>query len=582
MATNDPAIPLGTISPQPPQSPQKQHAPSAPVQLSEPPPAVTAAVQQQPQDEASTSPDRLTQQQQTVVWSSDGRTTTTTPTTMSRPRFSCNPQNFKNAIRNNLLPILTISGVSGGVILGLILRYSRDTPWTKREIMYVGYVGELFLRALKALIIPLIVSSLVSAIGSLDLSLSKKIGLRAVGYYMTTTVLAVILGIILVVTIHPGKGNDEGITKAGEGRTVYTPDLLMDLPRNLFPPNLIQACFETHKTAIVEPKLEENDTRIPEWIRKYNWSEGGELPKAEWDIVMEHTRALNIMGLVSFATVLGLALAKLGPKGKPLLDFFQSLSDASMVITSWLIWISPVGILFLVASMMIEMEDFSVMLGQLGMYFGTVVLGIFIHGLVVLPLLYTVLTRKLPFRFLANMTQAYITAFATASSSGTLPVTFQCLEEKNHIDTRVTRFVIPIGATINMDGTALYEAVAAIFIAQVRGMPLTIGQIVAISITATAAAIGAAGIPQAGLVTMVMVLDVVGLPPEDMTLIIAVDWLLDRFRTMINVLGDSIGAGLVYELSKKELERLGSVNVNGDVERPSNEIGMDAVESSKM
>lgn len=145
----------------------------------------------------------------------------------------------------------------------------------------------------------------------------------------------------------------------------------------------------------------------------------------------------------------------------------------------------------------------------------------------------------------------------------------------------MTRFVIPIGATINMDGTALYEAVAAIFIAQVRGIALTIGQVVAISITATAAAIGAAGIPQAGLVTMVMVLDVVGLPAEDMTLIIAVDWLLDRFRTMINVLGDSIGAGLVYELSKKELEQM-SINANGDVERPSNEIAMDAVESSKM
>ncbi|MPC24231.1 Excitatory amino acid transporter 3 [Portunus trituberculatus] len=299
---------------------------------------------------------------------------------------------------------------------------------------------------------------------------------------------------------------------------------------------------------------------------------------------------MNIMGLVSFATFLGLALSTLDAKGKPLLDFFQSLSDASMVITSWLIWISPIGILFLVASMMIEMEDFSVMLGQLGMYFGTVVLGIFIHGFIVLPTLYTVFTRKLPFRFLANMSQAYITAFATASRSvvarpwlrkGTLPVTFQCLEEKNKIDMRVTRFVIPIGATINMDGTALYEAVAAIFIAQVRGLALSIGQVVAISITATAAAIGAAGIPQAGLVTMVMVLDVVGLPAEDMTLIIAVDWLLDRFRTMINVLGDSIGAGLVYELSKKELEKL-NINANGDVERPSNEIGMDAVESNKM
>ncbi|XP_045102788.1 excitatory amino acid transporter 3-like isoform X4 [Portunus trituberculatus] len=582
-----------------------------------------AASEHQPQadppvqdEEAATPQDPLISSQQTVVWSpSDGRTitttttaspaaaaaaatttTTATATSSSSPppvvvasasstttTMSCNPKTIKDAINANLLPILTVSGVTGGIVLGLILRYSRDEPWTKREVMYVGYIGELFLRALKALIIPLIVSSLVSAIGSLDLSLSKKIGLRAVCYYLTTTVLAVVLGIILVVSIHPGKGSDEGITKAGEARSVYTPDLLMDLPRNFFPPNLIQACFETHKTVIVEPKPEDfvNDTRIEEWIRKYNWTNGTLPPKSEWDIKHEHARAMNIMGLVSFATFLGLALSTLDAKGKPLLDFFQSLSDASMVITSWLIWISPIGILFLVASMMIEMEDFSVMLGQLGMYFGTVVLGIFIHGFIVLPTLYTVFTRKLPFRFLANMSQAYITAFATASSSGTLPVTFQCLEEKNKIDMRVTRFVIPIGATINMDGTALYEAVAAIFIAQVRGLALSIGQVVAISITATAAAIGAAGIPQAGLVTMVMVLDVVGLPAEDMTLIIAVDWLLDRFRTMINVLGDSIGAGLVYELSKKELEKL-NINANGDVERPSNEIGMDAVESNKM
>ncbi|KAK3863402.1 hypothetical protein Pcinc_030826 [Petrolisthes cinctipes] len=338
-----------------------------------------------------------------------------------------------------------------------------------------------------------------------------------------------------------------------------------------------------HKTVIVEPNLKEleNTTKLQDWIKKYNLTENELPPKEEWDITSEYARAMNIMGLVSFATILGLALSTLGPRGKPLLDFFQSLSDASMVITSWLIWISPIGILFLVASMMIEMKDFSVMLGQLGMYFLTVIIGIFLHGFVTLPLIYLALTRKLPFRFLANMGQAYITAFATASSSGTLPVTFQCLEEKNKIDMRVTRFVIPIGATINMDGTALYEAVAAIFIAQVRGIALSIGQVVAISITATAAAIGAAGIPQAGLVTMVMVLDVVGLPAEDMTLIIAVDWLLDRFRTMINVLGDSIGAGLVYELSKKELEQM-SINANGDVDRPSNEICMDAVESSKM
>merc|ERR1719402_1926836 len=168
-----------------------------------------------------------------------------------------------------------------------------------------------------------------------------------------------------------------------------------------------------------------------------------------------------------------------------------------------------------------------------------------------------VVTRTLPFRFIGNMTNALTTAFGTGSSSATLPITMGLLEDRNGVDPRISRFILPIGATINMDGTALYEAVAAIFISQVNGMVLGIGQILAISITATAASIGAAGIPQAGLVTMVMVLETVGLPPEDVTIILAVDWLLDRFRTTINVLGDSLGAGIVYHLSKDELDDFG-------------------------
>ena len=160
------------------------------------------------------------------------------------------------------------------------------------------------------------------------------------------------------------------------------------------------------------------------------------------------------------------------------------------------------------------------------------------------------------FRFIANQSQAIMTAWGTASSSASLPITMNCLETKNGVDPRISRFVLPIGATINMDGTALYEAVAAIFIAQMTGRDLSAGEIVAISITATAASIGAAGIPQAGLVTMVMVLETVGLPPDDITIILAVDWLLDRCRTTINVLGDSIGAGIVNHLSKGELEAM--------------------------
>merc|ERR1712029_1244085 len=151
-------------------------------------------------------------------------------------------------------------------------------------------------------------------------------------------------------------------------------------------------------------------------------------------------------------------------------------------------------------------------------------------------------------------------------ASATLPVTMNCLEEKNGVDPKISRFVLPIGATINMDGTALYEAVAALFIAQMYGVTASLTDILAISITATAASIGAAGIPQAGLVTMVMVLETVGLPSQAVSMILTIDWLLDRFRTAINVMGDSIGAGIVYHLSKAELAKMDQQDLDVQVE----------------
>merc|ERR1712045_560357 len=261
----------------------------------------------------------------------------------------------------------------------------------------------------------------------------------------------------------------------------------------------------------------------------------------------------NILGLVFFAVFLGVTLAIMEERGKPLLDFFTCLSEAMMTITTWVIYMAPIGVFFLIGGQILEMKDFSVVAGQLGLYFMTVLVGLFVHGFVVLPIIFSVCTRQLPLRFIANMTNAFTTAFGTASSSATLPVTIGLLENRNKVDPRIARFVLPIGATINMGGTALYEAVAAIFIAQLHNIYPSIGQIIAISITATAASIGAAGIPQAGLVTMVMVLDTVGLPSEAVAYILSVDWLLDRFRTAINVLGDSIGAAIVAHLSRDEI-----------------------------
>ncbi|XP_076347435.1 excitatory amino acid transporter 1-like isoform X2 [Tachypleus tridentatus] len=472
------------------------------------------------------------------------------PSDVMEHEKSC--KNYLSCIKTNLLTILMFLAVVFGIALGFGLRQTGS--WTPRQIMYVNYPGELFLRMLRCMILPLIVSSLVSAIGSLDVRLSGKIGARAVIYYLLTTILAIILGIILVVVIHPGAGNPNEIARSTKKATVSTTeDTLMDLIRNMFPPNILQACLEQFTTVLVPPNTvktkEDADNTTSSNVTE-------ETNKYEWKISSDYSGGTNILGLVVFSVALGITLAKMGEKGKPLLDVFITLSDAIMMITKCVIWLSPLGVLFLIAAKILEMTDFSVVAGQLGMYTVTVLVGLFLHALITLPVLYSIATRSLPFKFISNMMQAITTAFGTASSSATLPVTFTCLEDKNQVDTRVSRFCLPIGATINMDGTALYEAVAAIFIAQVRNLTLDAGKIIAISITATAASVGAAGIPQAGLVTMVIVLNAVGLPADDVTLIFLVDWFLDRFRTAINVLGDAIGAGIVAHLSREDLQKL--------------------------
>lgn len=220
---------------------------------------------------------------------------------------------------------------------------------------------------------------------------------------------------------------------------------------------------------------------------------------------------MNIMGVVVIAVSFGIALSAMKSQSQTLLIIFNELSQVMMKITSFVIWLSPIGIYFLTVSKLLEMDDILNVFGKLGLYFLTVVGGICFHGFVLLPCLFFAITRKNPIKFIGNMGQAIATAFGTGSSSAALPVTIQCLEQKNGIDPRVARFVLPIGATINMDGTALYEAIAAIFVAQLRGINLSLGNIIAVSITATFASIGAAGIPQAGLVTLVMVLDTVSI-----------------------------------------------------------------------
>uniref|UniRef100_A0A669BPW4 Amino acid transporter n=1 Tax=Oreochromis niloticus TaxID=8128 RepID=A0A669BPW4_ORENI len=481
-------------------------------------------------------------------------------------------------LKKNSFVLFTVGAVIVGIVLGFALR---PYKMTYREVKYFSFPGELLMRMLQMLVLPLLISSLITGMAALDSKASGKMGMRAVIYYMTTTIIAVFIGIIIVLIIHPGKGSKDEFGKQQTIEQVSPADAFLDLIRNMFPPNLVQAC--TQQLILVPHDVSRDYEGILILILKqavkgefktkygkrtvhvtvtvndtlFNSTNGTqetmEITREEVIPVPGQVNGVNALGLVVFSMCFGLIIGNMKEQGQLLRDFFDSLNEAIMRLVAIIMWYAPIGILFLIAGKIVEMDDLTQMGGQLGMYTITVIIGLMIHAVLILPTLYFVITRQNPFIFIAGLLQALVTALGTSSSSATLPVTFKCLEENNRIDKRITRFVLPVGATINMDGTALYEALAAIFIAQVNNMEMNFGQIITISITATAASIGAAGIPQAGLVTMVIVLTSVGLPTDDITLIIAVDWFLDRLRTTTNVLGDSIGAGIVEFLSRHEL-----------------------------
>ncbi|XP_056426729.1 excitatory amino acid transporter 1-like [Hyla sarda] len=471
----------------------------------------------------------------------------------------------------NAFVILTVAAVVLGIGLAFALR---PYKMSYRQIKYFSFPGELLMRMLQMLVLPLIVSSLVTGMASLDSKASGKMGMRAVVYYTVTTFIAVFIGIVMVIIIHPGRGSKENMTSQGKIERVQATDAILDLIRNMFPPNLIEACFKQYKTQYqtkvykIPTPPDQNFTvpteqpteavNISDIMENVTRAMGRLQEMMEIEEVVPVTgsaNGVNALGLVVFSMCFGLVIGKMKEQGRALKEFFDCLNEAIMRLVAIIIWYAPIGIMFLISGKILEMDDLLVMGGQLGMYTITVIIGLLIHALVVLPLLFFIVTRRNPWPFIGGLLQALVTALGTSSSSATLPITFRCLEENNRVDKRVTRFVLPVGATINMDGTALYEALAAIFIAQVNNYELNFGQIITISITATAASIGAAGIPQAGLVTMVIVLTSVGLPTEDITLIIAVDWFLDRLRTTTNVLGDSLGAGIVEHLSRHELNK---------------------------
>lgn len=367
------------------------------------------------------------------------------------------------------------------------------------QMLAVAWMGELFLRALKMLILPLIVAAVISGVAALgDVRKLGRVGWMTLAYYLVTTATAVSIGLVVVNILQPGAGLTPPGLVTPEHVAAKADTGLVDILLSLVDANLVDAAANT-----------------------------------------------RLLPVILFSILFAAALTTVGQRGSEVIRFFEGVNEAMMRLVIWLMYLAPLGIFSLVAARLGQAgggEAFFQELAAVGKYVLAVLTGLALHAALLFAVLLLLARRGVA--YLVSVLRALMTAFGTASSSATLPLTMECAREQG-VDDRAVRFVLPLGSTVNMNGTALYEAVAALFIAQAYGLDLSLGQQGIVLVTASLAAIGAAGIPEAGLVTLVIVLQAVGLPLEGVALLLAVDWFLDRFRTAVNVWGDAVGAAFV-------------------------------------
>lgn len=375
------------------------------------------------------------------------------------------------------------------------------------HVHLVAWMGDIFIKALKMIIIPLIFTSIISGIANVGSGDNLgRLGFKTIAYYLSTSTAALFTGLVIVNIFKPGVGADLGFANQVEGLGVAKESFGSTL-MNIVPDNLFVAMVEN-----------------------------------------------QMLSIIFFAILMGFFITKTKEKSqKILLGFFDSLFELIMKITLFVIRFTPYGIFGIVAKQIAENNDLEELFSRLGLFMLVVILALFIHAFIVLPIVLKIIGRVSPIKHFNAMRTPLITAFSTSSSNATLPLTMNAVKKNSGVSTKISSFTLPLGATVNMDGTALYELVAAMFIAQAYGIELTFTEQIIGVLTGLLASIGAAGIPMAGLVMISVVLSAMGLPLEGVGLILAVDRLLDMFRTTVNVWSDSCGAVII---AKSEGEKL--------------------------
>lgn len=394
-------------------------------------------------------------------------------------------------------------GAAGGILLGLGISASgSESAVTQAALYAAGLVGALFIDLLKMVMIPLVFTSIAVGVANLRAHRQMhRVWKATLGFFVISMMIAIMLGLAAANIFRPGDGLQLAMFQDAiqEFQT-------RQMPLSEFFAQFFGSLFQNPVTALAKG---------------------------------------NVLAVVVFALLLGIALVIGGERYKNILVLLQELLELMLMLVGWIMRLAPLGIMALLLKLAAT-QDIA-LLGTLAEFVVLVVGTTLLHGVVVLPLILYLVTRMTPIRFWRGAREALITAFATSSSSATLPVTLRCVEQHLHVKRDIAGFVVPLGATLNMDGTALYEAAAALFIANLAGIELNLAQQMIVFVTAMIAAMGAPGIPSAGMVTMVMVLQSVGLPAEAIAILMPVDRFLDTFRTTVNVEGDMVGSLVVQK-----------------------------------
>lgn len=471
-------------------------------------------------------------------------------------------------MKNLPLHVKIIIGLVAGIIWAFASSY---LGWNEFTIDYIDPLGQIFIKLLKFIAVPLVLFSIIGGVSSLsDISKLGRVGAKTLGLYLVTTVIAVSIGLILVNLVKPGTFTDDaqrvksrisyekwvqetpGVPQPKDGRHFLTDPQYRSLVEEVTSEKELAAI--DNKTANVDDKVAVAEkTKESSPLQFFV----DLVPDNIFSAVSDNGAMLQV---IFFAIFFGITLALLpGEKAKPVIDFVNSVNEAFLKMVDLIMKIAPYFVFALLAGVIAKMADtpqevFEIF-KSLGSYSLTVFAGLVFMIFVFYPLMVTLFVRKLSYKeFFKNISPAQFLAFSTSSSAATLPVTMECIEDNMGVSKNVSSFVLPIGATVNMDGTSLYQAVAVVFLAQLHMVDLTLGQQLTIVLTATLASIGSAAVPSAGLVMMIIVLQSVGLNPAWIAIIFPVDRILDMCRTVVNVTGDASVSTLIAK-SEGELPK---------------------------